>query len=218
MEAKFLEARVLRFWCALKNPRCSKFPEPSTTASLITISCFWDVKTQLLLLLLRDNLCYLTHGGSSETFTVNEAFPVESIVGTLQVAGNASEPWGDIELRMADPEGSPLTILPGTKSLVLRQKLDKEGRDGLRSVTTDVICSPRHTRNNDHLSITVPVRIIVTDANDNAPEFQGTPYFLNISESTVPGTTVMQGIRAVDKDQPGPFSTVEYYVEDGPYS
>nr|XP_037285344.1 protein dachsous-like [Rhipicephalus microplus] len=166
----------------------------------------------------QDNLCYLTHGGSSETFTVNEAFPVESIVGTLQVAGNASEPWGDIELRMADPEGSPLTILPGTKSLVLRQKLDKEGRDGLRSVTTDVICSPRHTRNDDHLSITVPVRIIVTDANDNAPEFQGTPYFLNISESTAPGTIVMQGIRAIDKDQPGPFSTVEYYVEDGQHS
>ncbi|XP_075538713.1 protocadherin-like wing polarity protein stan [Dermacentor variabilis] len=166
----------------------------------------------------QDNLCYLTHGGSSETFTVNEAFPVESIVGRLQVVGNASEPGGDIQLRMADPEGSPLTILPGTKSLVLRRKLDKEGRDGLRSVTTDVICSPRHTRNNDHLSITVPVRIIVTDANDNAPEFQGTPYFLNISESTVPGTTVMQGIRAVDKDQPGLFSTVEYFVDDGPHS
>ncbi|KAL1474943.1 hypothetical protein MTO96_037651 [Rhipicephalus appendiculatus] len=164
------------------------------------------------------NLCYLTHGGSSETFTVNEAFPVESIIGRLQVVGNASEPNGDIELRMADPEGSPLTLLPGTKSLVLRRKLDKEGRDGLRSVTTDVICSPRHTRKNDHLSITVPVRIIVTDANDNAPEFQGTPYFLNISESTVPGTTVMQGIRAVDKDQPGPFSTVEYYVDQGPHS
>ncbi|XP_065287321.1 protocadherin-15-like isoform X1 [Dermacentor albipictus] len=166
----------------------------------------------------QDNLCYLTHGGSSETFTVNEAFPVESIVGRLQVVGNASEPGGDIQLRMADPEGSPLTILPGTKSLVLRRKLDKEGRDGLRSVTTDVICSPRHTRNNDHLSITVPVRIIVTDANDNAPEFQGTPYFLNISESTVPGTTVMQGIRAVDMDQPGLFSTVEYFVDDGPHS
>ncbi|KAM7302659.1 protocadherin-16 [Ixodes scapularis] len=166
----------------------------------------------------RDNLCYLTHGGSSETFTVNEAFPVESIIGTLQVAGNASETYGDIELRMADPEKAPLSILPGTKDLVLRQKLDKEGEDGLRSVTTDVICAPRHTRDNDHLSITVPVRIIVTDANDNAPEFQGTPYFLNVSEITVPGTTVMQGIRAVDKDQPGPFSTVEYYVEDGPYS
>ncbi|XP_037509901.1 protocadherin-16 [Rhipicephalus sanguineus] len=166
----------------------------------------------------QDNLCYLTHGGSSETFTVNEAFPVESIVGRLQVVGNAGEPDGDIELRMADPEGSPLTLLPGTKSLVLRRKLDKEGRDGLRSVTTDVICSPRHTRKNDHLSITVPVRIIVTDANDNAPEFQGTPYFLNVSESTVPGTTVMQGIRAVDKDQPGPFSTVEYYVDEGPHS
>ncbi|CAN7937405.1 unnamed protein product, partial [Ixodes hexagonus] len=142
----------------------------------------------------------------------------ESIIGTLQVAGNASETYGDIELRMADPEKSPLSIMPGTKDLVLRQKLDKEGQDGLRSVTTDVICAPRHTRDDDHLSITVPVRIIVTDANDNAPEFQGTPYFLNVSEITVPGTTVMQGIRAVDKDQPGPFSTVEYYVEEGPYS
>ncbi|KAH7961078.1 hypothetical protein HPB52_001554 [Rhipicephalus sanguineus] len=112
------------------------------------------VITEVLIIIIDgvlDNLCYLTHGGSSETFTVNEAFPVESIVGRLQVVGNAGEPDGDIELRMADPEGSPLTLLPGTKSLVLRRKLDKEGRDGLRSVTTDVICSPRHTRKNDHL-------------------------------------------------------------------
>ncbi|CAN8021961.1 unnamed protein product, partial [Ixodes persulcatus] len=143
-----------------------------------------------------DNLCYLTHGGSSETFTVNEAFPVGNIIGTLQVAGNASETYGDIELRMADPEKAPLSIMPGTKDLL-----------------------PNFTVTTFSLqSITVPVRIIVTDANDNAPEFQGTPYFLNVSEITVPGTTVMQGIRAVDKDQPGPFSTVEYYVEDGPYS
>ncbi|XP_049268891.1 gamma-interferon-inducible lysosomal thiol reductase-like [Rhipicephalus sanguineus] len=40
------EARVLRFRCTLKNPRWSKFTEPSTTASLIIIWWFWDVKPQ----------------------------------------------------------------------------------------------------------------------------------------------------------------------------
>lgn len=35
---------------------------------------------------------------------------------------------------------------------------------------------------------------------------------------TVVGSTVIQGIKAVDKDQYGPFSTVSYHVDDGPYS
>lgn len=35
---------------------------------------------------------------------------------------------------------------------------------------------------------------------------------------TVIGTRVLQGIRAVDKDQQGPFSTVQYSVLPGPYS
>ena len=52
MEEKLLVARVLRFRCTLKNPRLSKFPETSTTASLIIISWFWDVKPQILLLLI----------------------------------------------------------------------------------------------------------------------------------------------------------------------
>lgn len=35
---------------------------------------------------------------------------------------------------------------------------------------------------------------------------------------TVVGTRVLQGIRAIDKDQQGPFSTVQYSVLPGPYS
>ncbi len=31
------------------------------------------------------NLCFLSHGGSSETFTVNEAMPVDSVIGTIKV-------------------------------------------------------------------------------------------------------------------------------------
>lgn len=32
------------------------------------------------------NLCFLSHGGSSETFTVNEAVPVDSVIGTIKVS------------------------------------------------------------------------------------------------------------------------------------
>lgn len=35
---------------------------------------------------------------------------------------------------------------------------------------------------------------------------------------TVVGTRVLQGVRAVDADQPGPFSTVQYAVLPGPHS
>lgn len=42
--------------------------------------------------------------------------------------------------------------------------------------------------------------------------------FLKFFQVTVIGTRVLQGIRAVDKDQQGPFSTVQYSVIPGPYS
>lgn len=64
----------------------------------------------------------------------------------------------------------------------------------------------------------IPVNIRVTDANDNAPRFVNAPYVLNISEVTVVGTRVLQGVRAEDDDQQGPFSTVRYSVLPGPHS
>ncbi|KAI5732173.1 hypothetical protein M8J77_022670 [Diaphorina citri] len=64
----------------------------------------------------------------------------------------------------------------------------------------------------------IPVNIRVTDANDNAPQFINAPYVLNISEVTVVGTRVLQGIKAVDADQQGPFSTIQYSVSPGPYA
>ena len=48
--------------------------------------------------------------------------------------------------------------------------------------------------------------------------FIGSPYVLNISELTLPGTVLTHDILAVDIDQPGPFSTVQYNIEPGPFS
>ncbi|EDW38484.1 GL12620 [Drosophila persimilis] len=71
---------------------------------------------------------------------------------------------------------------------------------------------------NSRESFVIPVNVRVTDVNDNAPQWIGTPYTLTLSEVTVPGTRILQGARAEDADQPGPFSTVEYQVLPGPYA
>lgn len=64
----------------------------------------------------------------------------------------------------------------------------------------------------------IPVNIRVTDANDNSPVFINAPYVLNISEVTVVGTRVLQGVHAIDNDQQGPFSSVRYSVLPGPHA
>ncbi|XP_076359059.1 protocadherin-15-like [Tachypleus tridentatus] len=160
-----------------------------------------------------DNRCYLTNGGSSETFIVNEALPVDSVLGRLEVDGNPNKD-GDIVLSLKG-DNHPISIEPYSTNLILKKPLDKEGLEGIQSVMVDISCSKKKTSDP---SIIIPVRIIVTDANDNAPRFIGTPYTVDISEATVVGTVVMQSIKAVDDDQAGPFSTVEYFIEDGPHS
>nr|CAD7428748.1 unnamed protein product [Timema monikensis] len=91
-------------------------------------------------------------------------------------------------------------------------KLLIEGIDGPASVYVNVICDRKRTTDP---AFVIPVSIRVTDANDNAPQFINAPYVLNISEVTVVGTRVLQGVRALDADQQGPYSTVQYSVLPG---
>lgn len=177
----------------------------------------------------RYDLCYLKDGGSSQTFTVNEATPINSSIGSLQVIGNVStspETESEIELSLAlhhsanrlESGDIPIRIDPGTKDLILIRKLDKESSEGESGIVIGVKC--RKLVQSTDPSIIIPVRIIVTDANDHAPEFVGTPYIVNISEVTVPGSSLFPGhrIKAIDGDSQGPFSTVEYSIETGPFS
>lgn len=58
----------------------------------------------------------------------------------------------------------------------------------------------------------------VWDVNDNAPEWRGGPYRARLSELTAVGSRIVQGIRAVDRDQLGPHATIHYSVVPGPNS
>nr|XP_033333773.1 protocadherin Fat 4 [Megalopta genalis] len=163
--------------------------------------------------LIRDARCFLENGATAAHLFVNEDLPVGDTVGVLGVLGDPS-PQGDIELRLQEID-SPVAFAAYSKNLSLVRPLDKEGVDGPASVYVNVICERKHTLDPGFV---IPVNIRVTDANDNAPQFVNAPYVLNISEVTVVGTRVLQGVRAVDADQPGPFSTVQYAVLPGPHS
>nr|CAD7397117.1 unnamed protein product [Timema poppensis] len=149
--------------------------------------------------------------------------------GSLRIVGDPSDRGGNIVLRLKELD-SPVRISPGTKNITLARKLDKEvstprsgggksnystarvGIDGPASVYVNVICDRKRTTDP---AFVIPVSIRVTDANDNAPQFINAPYVLNISEVTVVGTRVLQGVRALDADQQGPYSTVQYSVLPG---
>ncbi|XP_076288618.1 protocadherin Fat 4-like Cad96Ca isoform X2 [Lasioglossum baleicum] len=163
--------------------------------------------------LIRDARCFLENGATAAHLFVNEDLPVGDTVGVLGVLGDPS-PQGDVELRLQEVD-SPVAFAAYSKNLSLVRPLDKEGVDGPASVYVNVICERKHTLDPGFV---IPVNIRVTDANDNAPQFVNAPYVLNISEVTVVGTRVLQGVRAVDADQPGPFSTVQYAVLPGPHS
>ncbi|GAB1866191.1 Protocadherin-like wing polarity protein stan [Camponotus japonicus] len=163
--------------------------------------------------LIQDKRCFLENGATAAHLFVNEDLPVGGIVGVLGVVGDPGL-QGDIELSLQEHD-SPVAFSSYSKNLTLIRPLDKEGVEGPASVYINVICEKKHTLDPGFI---IPVNIRVTDANDNSPQFINAPYVLNISEVTVLGTRVLQGVRAVDADQPGPYSTVQYAVLSGSYS
>ncbi|OTF81767.1 hypothetical protein BLA29_008564, partial [Euroglyphus maynei] len=158
----------------------------------------------------------------------------------LFIIGNVNNNNSTTEQPSTEDQSSniPIRIEPGTKNLILIRQLDKESVEGESGMTIGVRCRPKrllldsaNRRVDRRIStsdepinriwtddIIIPIRILVTDANDNKPEWQGNvPYSVNISEMSAPGSVVMR-ISAVDHDQLGPYSTIEYSVEPGPYS
>lgn len=59
----------------------------SSSSSIIYLLCYLQV--QYVLSSSQDNLCFLSHGGSSETFTVNEGLPVNSVIGSIKVSDHS---------------------------------------------------------------------------------------------------------------------------------
>lgn len=113
----------------------------------------------------------------------------------------------------APPQAAPaLRLEPGSRELLLARPLDKEGAEGESGLVVRVRCRPRQRQ---APATTIPIRLIVTDANDHAPEFVGEqPYVIRISETAPAGTPLgaARDLQALDRDSAGPHSTIHYRV------
>ncbi|CAL4115826.1 unnamed protein product, partial [Meganyctiphanes norvegica] len=126
---------------------------------------------------------------------LNEDTPVGAAVYTLQ----ATDPEeGPIKYGLTGSDR--LKVNPETGVVTVTRPLDREIMDTLRLVVTAEDEVPGAQSNN---IVQLPISLIILDANDNAPEFLQTPYETIVAEDAEPGTTVLPGIKLMDKDQVG---------------
>ncbi|XP_073430923.1 cadherin-related family member 1 [Dendrobates tinctorius] len=120
-------------------------------------------------------------------------------------------------LNGTDPEGYPviygLTFEPGSKryfsidsihgNVTVIEELDREKQDEIEAIVSI----------SDGINkVSERVRVLVTDANDESPEFLNTPYIVTVLEDTPSGSSIFQ-VEAVDKDT-GSGGSITYLVQN----
>ncbi|KAM4704148.1 cadherin-related family member 1 isoform 2-T2 [Rhinophrynus dorsalis] len=120
-------------------------------------------------------------------------------------------------LNGTDPEGYPVTyglnfetgskpyfaVDPFHGNVTLIEELDREKQDEIEAI---VIISDGINK------VAEKVRVLITDANDESPEFLNTPYIVTVREDTPPGSSIYK-IEAVDKDT-GSGGSITYLIEN----
>ena len=101
----------------------------------------------------------------------------------------------------------PVTIDSASGQMFLIMPLDYED-ESRRSFQFNVTAS-----NPDGLATSIPVSLIVTDTNDNVPQFSQLPYRTSVIEHSTTGTVVTTVV-ATDKDQMG-NDPITYSITDG---
>ncbi|XP_073209396.1 cadherin-related family member 1 isoform X2 [Lepidochelys kempii] len=141
--------------------------------------------------------------GNMALLSLSEDIPVGTHVYTL----NGTDPEGDpVTYGMTYEAGSRSYFAIDTNfgNVTLIEALDREKEDEI-----EVIVSI-----SDGLStVAEKVRILVTDANDESPEFINTPYIVQVPENTPSGSSIFK-IEAADKDT-GSGGSITYFLQDG---
>ncbi|XP_041672367.1 cadherin-related family member 1 [Cheilinus undulatus] len=144
--------------------------------------------------------------GNMALFSISEDTPV----GTQVYILNGTDPEGDpIRYGLTFEKGSQeyLRVEPKSGNVTLIQELDREKQDEI-----SVLVSITDGRN----KVIETVRVFITDANDEPPEFQNLPFIINMPEDTAPGSSIYR-VQAVDKDM-GSGGSVSYFLQTSPLS
>ncbi|XP_062859451.1 cadherin-related family member 1 [Trichomycterus rosablanca] len=144
---------------------------------------------------------YFYDSGNMALFSIAEDTPVGSQVYTL----NGTDPEGDeVRYDIVYDKGSKayFKVEPGSGWVTLIQPLDREVDDEI-----SVLVSITDGRN----QVVEKVRVFVSDANDEKPEFLHLPYIIDVPEDADAGSSIFK-VQAVDKDL-GSGGSVAYFLQ-----
>uniref|UniRef100_A0A9J7Y8Z9 Photoreceptor cadherin n=1 Tax=Cyprinus carpio carpio TaxID=630221 RepID=A0A9J7Y8Z9_CYPCA len=122
-------------------------------------------------------------------------------------------------LNGSDPEGEPVTfgmtfdkgsrdyfsVEPKSGNMTLIQTLDREVQDEIVAFVT--ITDGRN-------KVVENVRVFITDANDEKPEFLNLPFVVDVPEDAASGSSIYR-VQAIDRDL-GSGGSVTYYLQSTP--
>ncbi|XP_078386963.1 cadherin-related family member 1a isoform X2 [Cetorhinus maximus] len=140
--------------------------------------------------------------GNMAMLSIPEDTPIGSHLYTL----NGTDPEGNaVTYDMTFEPGAKryFAVEPQTGNVTLVEELDREEEGEV-----EVLVSISDSVN----KVVEKVRILVTDANDESPQFINTPYVITVPENTPSGTSIFK-VHAVDKDN-GSGGSVTYFLQN----
>ncbi|XP_016323840.1 cadherin-related family member 1-like [Sinocyclocheilus anshuiensis] len=142
--------------------------------------------------------------GNLGLFSISE----DTSVGTHVYTLNGSDPEGEpVTYGMTFDKGSKdyFSVEPKSGNVTLIQTLDREVQDEIVAFVT--ITDGRN-------KVVENVRVFITDANDEKPEFLNLPLVVDVPEDTASGSSIYR-VQAVDRDL-GSGGSVTYYLQSTP--
>ncbi|XP_031416922.1 cadherin-related family member 1 isoform X3 [Clupea harengus] len=142
--------------------------------------------------------------GNMALFSLSEDTPVDTQVYVL----NGTDPEGDsVRYGVAFEKGTKeyFKVDPKSGNMTLISELDREHQDEIA-----VLVSITDGRN----KVVEKVRVFITDANDEKPEFLNLPFIVDVPEDTPEGTSLYK-VQAVDRDL-GSGGSVSYFLQSTP--
>eukprot|EP00063_Salmo_salar_P062678 XP_014037513.1 PREDICTED: cadherin-related family member 1-like isoform X2 [Salmo salar] len=136
-------------------------------------------------------------------FSISE----DTEVGTQLYILNGTDPEGDaVWFGLTFQKGTReyMRVDPKSGNITLIQELDREKQGEILAFVS--ITDGRN-------KVVETIRMFVTDANDERPEFQNLPFTVDVAEDTEAGSSIYR-VQAVDKDI-GSGGSVNYYLLSG---
>ncbi|XP_061080891.1 cadherin-related family member 1-like [Conger conger] len=140
--------------------------------------------------------------GNMALFSLSEDTPV----GTQIYILNGTDPEGDpVRFGLTFEKGFKeyFKVDPKSGNVTLIEELDRELQDEV-----EVLVSITDGRN----KVVEKVRVFVTDANDERPQFQSLPFTVDVPEDTPSGSSIYK-VQAVDRDT-GSGGSVTYFLQE----